>query len=133
MVKRTNNKRPAAKRAGGGKAVAGVKTAAAQRPASVDREMRRVAAVIRAGGKPTAPAALVRLAEMHLRNRQHYNERRARVRALAAQVRAGKKPRIPKDLVEAVANHLAYREWYNADRMRQRRARARAQAAAGRS
>jgi len=77
------------------------------------KQVRAIAARIRAGKPPAAPAELLRRAEVYLRNRAKYNARRAQVRALAAAVRAGQKPRAPTDLLAAVERHLAYRRWYN--------------------
>jgi hypothetical protein len=84
------------------------------------KEIRAVAARIRAGERPDASPQLLARAETFLRNRAHYNARRARVRALAAQVRAGRKPRAPADIMASVQRHLAYREWYNEDRRTER-------------
>lgn len=84
------------------------------------RQVRAVAARIRAGKPAGAPPHLVRRAEVYLRNRAKYNARRTRVRALAAAVRAGRKPRARADLLASVERHLAYREWYNQDRRKRR-------------
>jgi hypothetical protein len=83
--------------------------------------VRAIAARIRQGLRPDAPADLLKRAETLLRNRAQYNARRARVRALAAQVRAGRKPSAPADIMASVQRHLAYRRRYNDDRVNKRR------------
>lgn len=87
-----------------------------------DREIRVVAATLRAGEKPDVGERLLRLAETRLRNRAVYNQRRAAVRAIAAEIRKGKETVVPPELKLAVEKHLEYREAYNAERVAQRAA-----------
>jgi hypothetical protein len=81
-----------------------------------DREVRRVAGLIRSNKQPRARASLLREAEAHLAMRARYNARRARVRELAALRRRGEPIEAPADIIRAVEKHLRYREEYNEER-----------------
>ena len=96
------------------------------------KQVRAVAARLRAGERPEVSPDMLARAEALLRHRASYNARRTQVRTLAAQVRAGRKPRAPAEILVAVERHLAYRDWYNEDRRNKRRTVSQTGAHAGR-